>query len=97
MTHYTNTSHITSIAEVKSFFNHLVVERELHAFHPDDCFADYTDWSDGEPTFADSEIGIYERLMEESFDICERAGKDVYEMALDATNNYVQRILTAAH
>lgn len=74
-------SHITSVADVKAFFHHLVAERKLN-FHPDDDFADYISLDDQTPTFTDDEVILYNRLMEESFDACEAAGVDIYELGL---------------
>ncbi len=74
-------SHITSVADVKAFFHHLVDERKVN-FHPDDDFADYISIDDQTPTFTDDEVILYNRLMEESFDACEAAGVDIYELGL---------------
>ena len=74
-------THITSVSDVKAFFHHLVDERKLN-FHPDDDFADYISLDDKTPTFTDDEVILYNRLMEESFDACEAAGVDIYELAL---------------
>lgn len=74
-------SHITSVADVKAFFHHLVDERKVN-FHPDDDFADYISLDDKTPTFTDDEVILYNRLMEESFDACEAAGADIYELGL---------------
>lgn len=74
-------SHITSVVDVKAFFHHLVDECKVN-FHPDDDFADYISLDDKTPSFTDEEVAVYNRLMEESFDICETAGVDIYELAL---------------
>lgn len=74
-------SHITSVADVKAFFHHLVDERKVN-FHPDDDFADYISLDDQTPTFTDDEVILYNRLMEESFDACEVAGVDIYELGI---------------
>ena len=74
-------SHIISVADVKAFFHHLVDERKVN-FHPDDDFADYISLDDQTPTFSDKEVAVYNRLMEESFDACEAAGVDIYELGL---------------
>ena len=74
-------SHITSVADVKAFFHHLVDERKVN-LHPDDDFADYISIDDQTPTFTDDEVILYNRLMEESFDACEAAGVDIYELGL---------------
>ncbi len=78
---YNNESHIRSIEDVKSFFHHLVDERKLN-FHPDDDFADYVCYEDKRPSFTGKEVSVYNRLMKESFDVCEKANEDVYEIGL---------------
>ena len=84
-------SHITTVADVKAFFHHLVNERKLN-FHPDDDFADYISLVDQTPTFSDEEVAVYNRLMDESFDICEAAGVDIYELALDEMQTIMKPI-----
>lgn len=74
-------SHIISVADVKAFFHHLVDERKVN-FHPDDDFTDYISLDGQTPTFTDEEVILYNRLMEESFDACEAAGVDIYELCL---------------
>ena len=78
---YTAKSHIKSVDDVKAFFHHLVNERKLN-FHPDDDFADYICYEDKTPCFSEQEVLVYNRLMEESFDVCEKANLDVYEIGL---------------
>ena len=76
---YTSVSHIKSVEDVKTFFHHLVNERKLN-FHPDDDFADYICYKDKTPYFSKQEISVYNRLMDESFDVCEKAEVDIYEI-----------------
>lgn len=84
-------SHIASVADVKAFFHHLVDERKLN-FHPDDDFADYICVDDGTPLFTDDEVVLYNRLMEESFDACEAAGVDIYELGLQELEKVLKPI-----
>lgn len=84
-------SHITSVADVKAFFHHLVDERKVN-FHPDDDFADYINIEDKTPSFTVEEVAVYNRLMEESFDVCEAAGVDIYELGLEE----LQKVLKPA-
>lgn len=79
---YNNESHIKSIEDVKAFFHHLVDERKLN-FHPDDDFADYIRYEDKAPSFTEEEVSVYNRLMEESFEVCEITNADVYEIGFD--------------
>ncbi len=81
-------THITSVADVKAFFHHLVDERKLN-FHPDDDFADYISLDDKTPSFADEEVAVYNRLMEESFDACEA---DIYELSLQELEKVLKPI-----
>ncbi len=84
-------SRITSVTDVKSFFHHLVDERKLN-FHPDDDFADYISLDDKTPTFTDDEVILYNRLMDESFDVCDAAGVDIYELALDELQTVLEPV-----
>lgn len=84
-------THITSVADVKAFFHHLVDERKVN-FHPDDDFADYFSVDDKMPTFTDDEVILYNRLMEESFDACEAAGADIYELSLQELEKVLKPI-----
>ena len=76
---YDKNSHILSVEDVKVFFHHLVDERKVN-FHPDDDFADYICYEDRTPTFTQTEVAIYNRLMDESFDVCEKANVDIYDI-----------------
>lgn len=80
---YNATSHIKSVQDVKVFFHHLVFDRKL-SFHPDDDFADYTNFSDGSPAFNEQEVELYNRLMNEAFDACNKANVEIYKLGLDA-------------
>ena len=76
---YTTESHIKSVDDVKAFFHHLVTERKLN-FHPDDDFADYICYEDNTSSFSEQEVSVYNRLMDESFIVCEKAEVDIYEI-----------------
>ena len=79
---YNVDSHIQSVEDVKMFFHHLIDERKVN-FHPDDDFANYVSLKDHAPTFTDEEVVIYNRLMDESFDVCERAAVDIYDIGME--------------
>lgn len=79
---YNKESHITSTKEVEKFFDHLLEERKLN-FHPDTPFEDYINIETREPSFTQEEAETYNRLMEESFSICETEGVDIYEIGCD--------------
>jgi hypothetical protein len=59
-----------------------VEERKVN-FHPDDDFADYICLMDKTPTFTEDEVSIYNRLMDESFDVCEKAAVDIYGIGIE--------------
>lgn len=79
MAKYTQDSHITTTEEVKSFFHHIVYDLDIN-FHPDDDFKDYVSYKTGESTMDDEQAELYNRLMDESFDVC---GEKVYEIGSD--------------
>lgn len=78
---YTNENHITSVKDVESFFHHIVFERRVN-FHPDDMFEDYVSCEGGINTFTLEECSVYNRLMDESFKVCEKEGVDIYSIGL---------------
>lgn len=79
---YTSDSHIMSVKDVKTFFHHIVSERKVN-FHPDDMFEDYVSCEGGINTFTLGECAVYNRLMDESFAICENEGVNIYEIGLE--------------
>ena len=79
---YNKETRITSVDDVKAFFHHLGNERNLN-FHPDDRFEDYVSCDDGSNTFSQEECSVYNRLMDESFDVCEKNGVDIYAIGLE--------------
>lgn len=79
---YTSESHIKSVKDVETFFHHRVSERKVN-FHPDDMFEDYVSCEGGINTFTLGECAVYNRLMDESFAICENEGVNIYEIGLE--------------
>ena len=79
---YNNDSHIRSVEDTKVFFHHLLEDRKL-SYHPDDDFKNYVNFETGERTFTDDEAELYNRLMEEAFEVCEVADVDIYGIGLD--------------
>lgn len=79
---YTSESHIKSVKDVETFFHHIVSERKVN-FHPDDMFEDYVSCEGGINTFTLGECAVYNRLMDESFAICENEGVDIYSVGLN--------------
>lgn len=66
---YNKDSHINNVDDVRKFFHYIVNERNVN-FNPDDMFEDYMS-ADGTTAFTPEECEIYNRLVEESFDISE--------------------------
>lgn len=81
---------ITTIEDVKLFAQYLVNELHLN-FHPDDDFACYVNYDTKQPTFTPEEAAKYNALMNECFDICEKANVDVYEVM----GEYLQKPIMA--
>lgn len=79
---YNIDSHIKSVEDVNTFFHHIVSERKVN-FHPDDMFEDYVSCEGGINTFTLDECAVYNRLMDESFDICKKEGVDIYSIGLE--------------
>lgn len=79
---YNSNSHIKSVKDVEIFFHHIVFERKVN-FHPDDMFEDYVSCEGGINTFTLEECAIYNRLMDESFAVCEKEKVDIYEIGLE--------------
>lgn len=79
---YTSESHIKSVKDVETFFHHIVSERKVN-FHPDDMFEDYVSCEGGINTFTLGECAIYNRLMDESFAVCNNEGVDIYAIGLE--------------
>ena len=77
MAKYTQESHITTVEEVKNFFHHIVYDLDIN-FHPDDDFKDYVSYETGERTMNDEQAELYNRLMDEAFEVCD--DDQVYEI-----------------
>ena len=77
----TKESKIVTVADVKEFFNHLVNERQV-VFHPDDPFEDYK-FEGGKGVFTQDEYAVYNRLMNNSFEACEKNRTDIYALGLE--------------
>ena len=69
---YTKDSHITNADEVKQFFHYGIVEKKVMS-HPDDPIINCTE----------EEMQLYERLLDECFEICERENEDIYGIFID--------------
>lgn len=85
---YTTESHIKTIADVKAFFHHLANECRI-SFHPDDNFTDYF-YSNNVRIFSDEDAALYNRLMDESFDVCKKADIDIYDLAYEILTKIIR-------
>lgn len=83
---YCENSHVRTADDVKTFFHHLVYERKVN-FHPDNDFTEYVSREDKSPSFSADEVALYNRLMVESFNVCENAKVDIYEIGLKELRN----------
>ena len=79
MAKYTQDSHITTAEEIRDFFRHIVYDLDIN-FHPDDDFKAYVSYATGERTMDNAQAELYNRLMEETFEVC---GEEVYEIGSD--------------
>ena len=67
---YQDSSHITNVQDVHDFFGYLI--HDLHcSFHPDDDFSNCLDAETQAPAFRADEAQLLNRLMSESFSVCE--------------------------
>ena len=83
---YNKDSRIVTLDDVKRFFAHLVNERRVN-FHPDDRFEVYRSYVDGICTFSQDECDVYNRLMDESFEVCEENDIDIYDVGIEFLQN----------
>lgn len=79
---YTKDSRIATIDDVKEFFSHLVRDCQI-AFHPDERFENYVSIENGHNTFSQAECDIYNRLMDDSFEVCKNNGADIYDLGTE--------------
>ena len=66
---------------VKTFFNELLAE-SLN-FHPDDRFEDYINYETKEPTYTEDEAALRNGVLEQSFEVCDKEGADIYELCIE--------------
>jgi hypothetical protein len=67
---------IESLEDIAEFMHNLV-EEGVNA-HPDEDFKNYVNFETGADTFTENEADHRNKLMEASFDVCEREGVDLY-------------------
>ncbi|MGM9697900.1 MAG: hypothetical protein ACI3Y0_04585 [Prevotella sp.] len=76
---YTVNKKIETTEDVSAFFNYLLREQKVN-FHPDESFENYIDVVTREPSFTTQECKLFNRLMNESFDVCERECVNIYDI-----------------
>ncbi|MDO3643490.1 hypothetical protein [Mucilaginibacter sp. L3T2-6] len=69
---------IHNLEDVTTFF-HDLIEEGVNA-HPDELFENYVSMETGEPVFTAEQAAHRDLLMETSFNLCEKAGIDIYDM-----------------
>lgn len=74
---------IQTIGDVKVFAKQLIAEGV--SFHPDDDFNDYINFKENIPCYSKEEADIRNELMNNCFEICEKAGIDIYDLMLEVT------------
>lgn len=67
---------IENTSDVIVFAEHLV--KESVNFHPDDDFNDYINLESKQKTYTKKEANFRNKLMSESFEVCERSDVDIY-------------------
>ena len=66
--------------DVRMFFAYLIQQEKLN-FHPDTNFSEYVNFETGEASFNVEEISHYNRLMNDSFLVCNRENIDIYNLS----------------
>lgn len=75
---YTPESQIKTVKDVRTLFKHLAMERKM-SFQPDELFrTDSTEY-----TLTEEECSLYNNLMDQAFDVCEKYNSDIYEIAFN--------------
>lgn len=71
-------SQITTIEDVKVFTKMLVAEGTN--VHPDEDFRNYVNTESGADTYTPEEAALRNKLMNESFQVCEESDEDIYNI-----------------
>jgi len=72
---------IKIVEDVNTFFNELLAE-DLN-FHPDDRFEDYINCRTKEPNYSEDEADLRNHLLDQSFEVCDKYGADIYELCIE--------------
>ncbi|NNV57306.1 hypothetical protein [Limnovirga soli] len=74
---------IETAEDVKAFAKQLITEGV--SFHPDDDFNDYVNLEESIPTYSKEEADVRNGLMNKCFEVCEKEGIDIYDVALEVS------------
>ena len=72
---------IDTTDDARTFFKEL--NQESLNFHPDTLFNDYINLVTDQATYTDEEAQLRNELLEQAFEVCDRDGVDIYELAMD--------------
>lgn len=72
---------ISELAHISVWFDQL---NGFLVFHPDTDFENYIALPDGEETFTESEVFTLNTAMANAFEICDKAGVDIYELCIES-------------
>lgn len=87
---YNNNAHIRSVEDVEAFFHYLVYERKVN-LHPDDDFNEFVNYEENKVSFTSDEASVFNRLMRECFDVCEKENADIYEIGYDVLQRFLKQ------
>jgi hypothetical protein len=74
-------TNIININDVETFF-HRLLDEGLN-LHPDEDFMNYVNTDTSLPTYTNYEAVERNHQMELSFEVCEKANVDIYDLALE--------------
>lgn len=80
-------TNIETIEDVRQFAEQLLAEGL--SFHPDDNFEDYIHMESNKPFYTPDQAVLRNRLMEQSFEVCEKKGVDIYSIMYDYTSGHL--------
>lgn len=78
---YIMSSEISTVEDVEQFVKFIYEDLNIN-FHPDDDFKDYIKDVTKERIFSEADANMYNNLVDECFNVCEKKDVDFYEIAL---------------
>jgi len=80
---YDCNSAIKSVRDVRAFFSYMINDLAV-SLHADTPFSEYVNTETGEQTFSSEESKLYDRLMQEAFEVCGRNGGErlIYDLGV---------------